>query len=47
MTEYLQSFMPQLASKYGHLGDELNGYVHILMLILMLGWGAFFILLFI
>ena len=43
MTEYLQSFMPKLASKYGYLGDELNGYIHILMLILMVGWGAFFI----
>ena len=43
MTEYLQSFMPILSSKLGHLGDELNGYVHILMLLLMVGWGIFFI----
>ena len=43
MTEYLQSFMPVLSSKLGHLGDELNGYVHILMLLLMVGWGIFFI----
>ena len=43
MTEYLQSFMPVLSSKMGHLGDELNGYVHILMLLLMVGWGIFFI----
>jgi len=43
MTEYLQGFMPQLSSKYGHLGDELNGYIHILMLILMVAWGSFFI----
>ena len=43
MTEYLQSFMPILSSKMGHLGDELNGYVHILMLLLMVGWGIFFI----
>ena len=31
MTEYLQSFMPILSSELGHLGDELNGYVHILI----------------
>ena len=43
MTEYLQCFMPVLSSKMGHLGDELNGYVHILMLLLMVGWGIFFI----
>jgi len=43
MTEYLQSFMPILASKMGHLGDNLNGLVHWLMLILFIGWGAFFI----
>ena len=43
MTEYLQSFMPVLSSAKGHLGDELNGYVHILMALLMFGWGIFFI----
>ena len=43
MTEFLQGYMPVLASKMGHLGDELNGWVHILMLILMLGWGVFYI----
>ena len=43
MTEYLQSFMPILSSELGHLGDELNGYVHILMLLLLVGWGIFFI----
>ena len=43
MTEYLQSFMPVLSSAKGHLGDELNGYVHILMALLMVGWGLFFI----
>ena len=43
MTEYLQSFMPVLSSQMGHLGDELNGYVHILMFLLMFGWGIFFI----
>ncbi len=43
MTEYLQGFMPVLSSAKGHLGDELNGYVHILMALLMVGWGIFFI----
>ena len=43
MTEYLQSFMPILSSEKGHLGDELNGYVHILMSLLMVCWGIFFI----
>jgi len=43
MTEYLQTFMPIVASKMGHLGDELNGWVHILMFILIIGWGVFFI----
>ena len=43
MTEFLQGYMPVLSSKWGHLGDELNGWVHILMLLLMLGWGVFFI----
>ena len=43
MTEYLQGFMPVLSSEMGHLGDELNGYVHILMFLLMFGWGIFFI----
>ena len=43
MTEYLQGFMPVLSSAKGHLGDELNGYVHILMALLMVGWGLFFI----
>ena len=43
MTEYLQSYMPILASEMGHLGDNLNGLVHWLMLILFIGWGSFFI----
>ena len=43
MTEYLQSFMPVLASEMGHLGDNLNGLVHWLMLVLFIGWGSFFI----
>ena len=43
MTEFLQGYMPLLASKMGHLGDNLNGIVHWLMLILFVGWGLFFI----
>ncbi len=43
MTEFLQSYMPILASEMGHLGDNLNGLVHWLMLVLFVGWGTFFI----
>ena len=43
MTEFLQSYMPTLASEMGHLGDNLSGLVHWLMLILFVGWGTFFI----
>ena len=43
MTEFLQGFMPVLASEMGHLGDNLNGLVHWLMIILFVGWGSFFI----
>ena len=43
MTEFLQGYMPVLASEMGHLGDNLNGLVHWLMLILFIGWGSFFI----
>ena len=43
MTEFLQGYMPVLSSKMGHLGDDLNGLVHWLMLLLFVGWGAFFI----
>ena len=43
MTEFLQGYMPVLASEMGHLGDNLNGLVHWLMLILFVGWGSFFI----
>ena len=43
MTEFLQGFMPILASEMGHLGDNLNGLVHWLMIILFVGWGSFFI----
>ena len=43
MTEFLQSYMPTLASEMGHLGDNLSGLVHWLMLVLFVGWGSFFI----
>jgi len=43
MTEFLQSYMPTLASEMGHLGDNLSGLVHWLMLVLFVGWGTFFI----
>ena len=43
MTEFLQSYMPILASEMGHLGDNLSGLVHWLMLVLFVGWGSFFI----
>ena len=43
MTEFLQSYMPTLASEMGHLGDNLSGLVHWLMLVLFIGWGSFFI----
>ncbi|MAZ60746.1 MAG: hypothetical protein CMG50_01035 [Candidatus Marinimicrobia bacterium] len=43
MTEFLQSYMPILASEMGHLGDNLSGLVHWLMLVLFIGWGTFFI----
>ena len=43
MTEFIQSYMPILASEMGHLGDNLSGMVHWLMLVLFVGWGSFFI----
>ena len=43
MTEFLQSYMPIVASEMGHLGDNLSGLVHWLMLVLFIGWGTFFI----
>ena len=43
MTEFIQSYMPILASEMGHLGDNLSGMVHWLMLVLFVGWGTFFI----
>ena len=43
MTEFLQGYMPVLASEMGHLGDNLNGLLHWLMLVLFVGWGSFFI----
>jgi cytochrome c oxidase subunit 2 len=43
MTEFLQQFMPVVSSEMGHLGDNLSGLVHWLMLVLFVGWGVFFI----
>ena len=43
MTEYLQKFMPVLSADKSYIVDQLNGIVHILMLLLMVGWGIFFI----
>ena len=43
MTEYLQKFMPILSAEKSFIVDQLNGIVHILMFVLMIGWGIFFI----
>ena len=43
MTEYLQKFMPILSSEKAFIIDQLNGIVHILMSILIIGWRMFFI----
>ena len=43
MTEYLQKFMPILSAEKSFIVDQLNGIVHILMFVLMMGWGIFFI----
>ncbi len=43
MTEYLQKFMPVLSAKSSYIVDQLNGIVHILMFLLIIGWGIFFI----
>ena len=43
MTEFLQHYMPLIASEMGHRGDDLNGLVHWLMFVLFMGWGSFFI----
>jgi len=36
--------MPDLASEHGQALDELTGYVHVLMLVLFVGWLAYFIM---
>ena len=40
MTEWLG--LPELAAAHGAQIDSLLGYVHIFMLVLFVGWGAFF-----
>lgn len=35
--------LPELASAHGGALDALNGYVHVLMVILFIGWGALFV----
>ncbi len=37
-------FLPELASKHGGRVDDVIGYVHILMAVLFVGWGAFFVI---
>lgn len=39
----LENFLPVDASAHGHAIDELIGYLHILMLVLFVGWGAFYL----
>jgi cytochrome c oxidase subunit 2 len=41
MTEWLG--LPALAAAHGAQIDNLNGWVHIFMLILFVGWGGFFV----
>jgi cytochrome c oxidase subunit 2 len=36
--------LPELASEHGKALDELTGYVHLLMLILFIGWLGYFIM---
>ncbi|MBT5078406.1 MAG: hypothetical protein HN820_00670 [Candidatus Marinimicrobia bacterium] len=36
--------LPVNASSHGHMLDQMNGWVHWLMIILFVGWGIFFIL---
>lgn len=35
--------LPEVASSHGGALDSLTGYIHILMLILLVGWGAYFL----
>lgn len=41
MTDWLGQ--PALAAKHGAAIDTMNGVIHILMLVLFVGWGAFFL----
>ncbi|MFN7951191.1 MAG: cytochrome c oxidase subunit II [bacterium] len=41
MHEWLS--LPQLASEHGAKVDQVIGYVHVLMALLFVGWGAFFV----
>jgi len=38
----MTSWLPQLASEHGAAMDRALGYVHVLMAVLLVGWGAFF-----
>ncbi|HXK08586.1 MAG TPA: cytochrome c oxidase subunit II [Vicinamibacteria bacterium] len=38
----MTSWLPQLASEHGAAMDRALGYVHVLMAVLFVGWGAFF-----
>ena len=42
MREFLAQYMPPNYSAHGPALDQLNAYVHWLMLILFIGWGLFF-----
>jgi cytochrome c oxidase subunit 2 len=41
MTDWMN--MPTLATKHGAAIDTMNGVIHILMAVLFVGWGAFFV----
>jgi cytochrome c oxidase subunit II len=43
MQEFLARFMPENASAHGPRLDQLTAWVHWLMLILFIGWGAYFV----
>src|ERR1700682_822249 len=43
MQEFLAQWMPIDASAHGPQIDRLNAWVHILMLVLFVGWGLYFL----
>ena len=44
MNEWLRTFgLPEVASAHGQALDDMLGYVHWLMLVLFVGWGAFYL----